>query len=66
MDFLGADTEALVDVAGRCRDAGERLVTMSVELDGIVEATEWTGPDADAFRAGGNVPAPISRCAGTM
>lgn len=51
MEFLGADTEALVDVAGRCRDAGERLVTMSVDLDGIVDAAEWTGPDADRFRA---------------
>ena len=49
MTFLGADTEALRDVAKQVGTAGEQVDELMARILGLVQGVEWTGPDADSF-----------------
>ena len=48
--FWGADVEALRGHAEASRTASEALRTILTRCGALVDAVEWTGPDADAFR----------------
>ncbi|MGY5766600.1 C2 family cysteine protease [Brachybacterium sp. DNPG3] len=50
MDFLGADTEQLLEHAQALRRCGERVHEIQQALDPLVAGAAWTGPDAEAFR----------------
>ena len=49
--FLGADTAQLVRQAGSTRDGAERLDALLASVEGLALAVDWSGPDAEDFRA---------------
>lgn len=51
MTFLGADTGALAAWSVTAERARTRLSALLAGLDAAVDSTNWTGPDALAFRA---------------
>lgn len=52
MDFLGADTGAVVAWADHADDARARLDALLRTMDGTVHQAAWTGPDRETFVAG--------------
>jgi hypothetical protein len=50
MDFLGADTEQVLEHARALRTGDERVTALRDALRPTVASVTWIGPDAEAFR----------------
>lgn len=50
MNFQGADTDQLRDLASRFTGGSGRLEELLAALRGVVDAVDWVGPDAEDFR----------------
>lgn len=48
--FLGADTDAVRDLASRYSQGSQRLENLREATEAFVRAVTWIGPDADEFR----------------
>lgn len=49
--FHGADTDQLLSYAENVKEAGTRIGDLTQELLAAASTLEWTGPDAEQFRA---------------
>lgn len=52
MPFMGADTDALIELGQRCRTGERRTDELTEVIAAMVAGVSWTGLDADTFREG--------------